>query len=306
MPKDFAYYIDEFGNYLLIERSLSPNTTSSYINDILQYCTYLEENYALNDLNLITKEHIINFLRYLYDCNLKTKTIARKISAIKMFHKFLFLNNYIKENVSSFIEQPKLEKELPIVYSVEEIDKLLATFNEDDILEFRNKTMLELMYSTGLRVSELVNLNIEDVHLSMGFVKCLGKGNKERIIPIGEVASKMLEKYLTEVRDKLNTNYDNKILFLNKNGTRISRQYFWKILKEKAQKIGLSSKISPHKIRHSYATHLLENKADIRYIQELLGHSNIATTQIYTHIDSKKLNDIINNFHPRNNTNRRR
>ncbi|QVK19222.1 site-specific tyrosine recombinase XerD [Mycoplasmatota bacterium] len=297
MNNNIDYLIDEFNHYLLIERGLSQNTITSYNNDIIQYSDYLK----VTDINLIKREHIIEFLNHLHDLNLKPKSIARKISAIKMFHKFLFLNNYITENVSFFIEQPKLEKSLPEVLSTQEIDALLNSFTEETAIDLRNKTMVELMYSTGLRVSELVNLNIEDIHLSMGFLKCRGKGNKERIIPIGEIAIKLLEKYLNSARNKLNIHYDNQILFLNQNGLRISRYVFWKLLKTQANKINLTRNLSPHKLRHSFATHLLENQVDIRYIQELLGHSDISTTQIYTHVNSKRLNDVIRDFHPRKN-----
>ncbi len=293
-------YIDEFCNYLIIEKTLSNNTVISYNKDIIQYCDYLQNKLGVTDIKAIKREHIIEFLSSLYDMGLKPKSIARKITSIKMFHKFLFLNNYINVNVSSFIELPKLEKDLPNVLSLPEIDALLETFSEENAVEFRNKTMVELMYSTGLRVSELVNLNIEDIHLSMGFLKCKGKGSKERIIPIGNKALKLLEKYLAFERETLNINYDKQILFLNRNGFRITRQAFWKILKEHLKKLNISSHASPHTLRHSYATHMLENQADIRYIQELLGHSDVATTQIYTHINTKKLNSIIDEFHPRN------
>lgn len=301
MKYDIDYLIDEFNHYLLIERGLSQNTIISYNNDIMQYSDYLRDTIQLTDINLIKRDHIIEFISHLHDINLKSKSISRKISAIKMFHKFLFLNNYISENVSSFIEQPKLKKSLPEVLSTQEIDALLNSFTEETAIDLRNKTMVELMYSTGLRVSELVNLNIEDIHLSMGFLKCRGKGNKERIIPIGEVAIKILEKYLTYARGKLNLHYDNQVLFLNRNGLRITRQVFWRILKTQANKINLTRNLSPHKLRHSFATHLLENQVDIRYIQELLGHSDISTTQIYTHVNSKRLNNVINDFHPRKN-----
>lgn len=302
MKDKFAYLLDEFCSYLLIEKALSNNTISSYNSDLLQYYHYLNEKFKIEDVNLIKIEHLNEFLAHLYDLNLKANTIARKITAIKMFHKFLYINNYLKENITAFVKQPKLDKDLPIVFSTEEIDLLLATFNDDDIYDLRNKTMVELMYSTGLRVSELVNLNVEDIHLSMGFLKCKGKGNKERIIPIGEIASALLENYLQNVRDKFNIHYDRQALFLNRNGRRITRQAFWQILKKHAQKANLS-KLSPHKLRHSFATHLLENDADIRYIQELLGHSDISTTQIYTNVNTKKLNEVITSFHPRNKIN---
>jgi len=299
MKYDIDFLIDEFNNYLLIEKSLSQNTISSYNRDIIQYTGYLKTVLDITDIHMIKRDHIIEFISSLYDLKLKPKSISRKISAIKMFHKFLFLNNYIKENVSSFIELPKLETSLPDILSTHEIDILLNSFTEENATELRNKTMVELMYSTGLRVSELVNLNIEDIHLTMGFIKCRGKGNKERIIPMGEVAIHLLEKYYLRARGELNIHFDHQILFLNRNGLRMTRQSFWKVLKVHAQKVDLIRSLSPHKLRHSYATHLLENNVDIRYIQELLGHSDISTTQIYTHVNSKKLNDVMTLYHPR-------
>ncbi len=299
MKNNINLYIDEFLNYLLIERGLSQNTILAYNKDIIQYSDFLFKNLAITNMKEVKRENIIEFLSNLYDLNMQSKTISRKISAIKMFHKFLFLNHYLKENVSVFIEQPKIKKTIPTVLSLQEINDLLASFPENDILSLRNKTMVELMYSTGLRVSELVKLNIEDIHFSMGFLKCNGKGSKERIVPIGEKALKILKKYLNTAREKLNINYDNQILFLNREGMRISRQGFWKVLKEHAAMINLSKNISPHKLRHSFATHLLEKNVDIRFIQELLGHSDISSTQIYTHVNSKKLNEVVERYHPR-------
>lgn len=293
-------FIFEFTNHLLIERGLSTNTISAYKTDVSEYCNYLNKTLQIANLEDVNRDDIINFISYLFDRNIKPKSIARKISSIKMFHKFLYLNNYLNENIANFIEQPKIEKKLPDVLSVEEIDLLLASFKENDKYQFRNKTMVELMYSTGLRVSELVNLNIEDIHLTMGFLKCKGKGSKERIVPIGKKGVDLLNRYLNIYRNKFNVNYDNQILFLNKNGTRLSRQSFWKILKDHSKKCNININISPHKLRHSFATHLLENNVDIRFIQELLGHSNISTTQIYTHINSKRLNQVIEMYHPRN------
>ncbi len=299
MKTDFDYYIDEFCHYLLIERTLSQKTIESYQLDIMQYTKYLRNTLNIKDINQIKKENINEFLSNLYDSNLKSNSISRKISSIKMFHRFLFLNHYTKENVSSFIVQPKLEKKIPNVLSIQEVDDLLNSFTENNAIELRNKTMVELLYSTGLRISELVNLNISDINLSMGYVKCHGKGNKERIIPVGEVAITLLQKYLRLSRNKLNIHYDNQVLFLSRNGLRITRQHFFKILKKHAAKINLKRNISPHKLRHSFATHLLANSVDIRYIQELLGHSDISTTQIYTHVNAKKLNEVVNHYHPR-------
>ncbi|NLG82493.1 MAG: site-specific tyrosine recombinase XerD [Bacilli bacterium] len=291
------YFIDEFTQYLIIEKNLSNNSVNSYNRDIIHYVDYLEREFEITDVKDIKREHIINYLSSLYDQNMKPRTIARRIAAIRNFHKFLFLNEYVNVNVSSFVELPKLDKELPEVLSVQEVNEIIDSVEVNDPISLRNKTIFELLYSTGLRVSELVNLNIDDVHLAMGVIRCRGKGNKERILPVGEVAHSLLDQYLNQARKALNKHYDNQTLFLSIHGKRLDRQRVWQIVKNYASMIGL--KVTPHTFRHSYATHMLENQADIRYIQEMLGHSSLSTTQIYTHINSKTLTDVINKFHPR-------
>lgn len=291
------YFIDEFTQYLIIEKNLSNNSVNSYNRDIIHYVDYLEREFEITDVKDIKREHIINYLSSLYDQNMKPRTIARRIAAIRNFHKFLFLNEYVNVNVSSFVELPKLDKELPEVLSVQEVNEIIDSVEVNDPISLRNKTIFELLYSTGLRVSELVNLNIDDVHLTMGVIRCRGKGNKERILPVGEVAHSLLDQYLNQARKALNKHYDNQTLFLSIHGKRLDRQRVWQIVKNYASMIGL--KVTPHTFRHSYATHMLENQADIRYIQEMLGHSSLSTTQIYTHINSKTLTDVINRFHPR-------
>lgn len=291
------YFIDEFTQYLIIEKNLSNNSVISYNRDIIHYVDYLEREFEITDVKDIKREHIINYLSSLYDQNMKPRTIARRIAAIRNFHKFLFLNEYVNVNVSSFVELPKLDKELPEVLSVQEVNEIIDSVEVNDPISLRNKTIFELLYSTGLRVSELVNLNIDDVHLAMGVIRCRGKGNKERILPVGEVAHSLLDQYLNQARKALNKHYDNQTLFLSIHGKRLDRQRVWQIVKNYASMIGL--KVTPHTFRHSYATHMLENQADIRYIQEMLGHSSLSTTQIYTHINSKTLTDVINKFHPR-------
>ena len=196
--------------------------------------------------------------------------------------------------------KPKEKKSLPTVLSVEQVDKLINSFDESDPLQLRNKTMTELMYSTGLRVSELVNLKLNDLHFTTQTLSCVGKGNKERIVPMGERAVSLLRRYIDEVRPKLNKRLEPQILFLSSKGTQLTRQAVWKLLKEQLKICGLNPNISPHQLRHTFASHLLENQVDIRYIQELLGHSDISTTQIYTHVDTKTLNEVVNLYHPRN------
>jgi integrase/recombinase XerD len=305
MSNSIDHYIDEWMNYLYIERGMSRQTVAAYNLDIIQYTNYMVNVLGISQLQAITQDDIINFISHLTDRNLKPRTIKRKITSIKLFHKFLFLNHYLTENVSSFIEQPKNEQVLPEVFSIEEIDQLIQSFDESDPLTYRDKTMIELMYSAGLRVSEMVNLNLEDIHLSLGFIKCLGKGNKERVVPVGEQALSLLNHYITTIRPKLNKYYDPQSLFLNRYGKRVTRQFVHQVIKKHANQANLSDHLSAHKLRHSFATHLLENKVDIRYIQELLGHSNISTTQVYTHVNSKKLNEVVTDYHPRANNKRK-
>lgn len=248
----------------------------------------------------MTRVHIMQFLSCLKDEGKSARTIARHIASIRSFHHFLILDKIVDHDPTVHIETPHPELKLPKVLNTDEVDTLLNTPDLTTTLGLRDKAMLELMYATGMRVSELVNLNINDVHLSLGFVRCLGKGNKERIIPIGKMATEALKGYLEKARPKL-INQKNKTdsLFMNHHGQRLSRQGFWKILKQMAVKAGIEKELTPHTLRHSFATHLLENGADLRSVQELLGHSDISTTQIYTHVTKTRLKDVYNQFHPR-------
>lgn len=265
----------------------------------MQYTNYCSDELGLTDMNEITKEDIHSFISHLYDLNLASSSISRKISAIKEFHKFLYINDFIKENFVGYIKMPKITKKVPLVLSTSEIDKLLASFDETDDLEYLHKTMIELMYSTGIRVSELIGLKIDDLHLTMNFLQCRGKGSKERIVPMGERAVAMLNHYITSIRPTFNHYYDGQTLFIQGNGHSISRQYVWQMMKNQLKIAGLNESYSPHVLRHTFATHMLENNADIRYIQELLGHTDLSTTQTYTHVTSKALIETIHKFHPR-------
>jgi integrase/recombinase XerD len=229
----------------------------------------------------------------------KMSTIQRKLSAIKSFHAFLLLEKIVDDNVTAEIVSPKQEKKLPTVLSMEEVELILLKLEDDTPINKRNKSMVELMYATGMRVSELINLNIEDIHLNNEFIHVKGKGNKERIIPINDIAIKVLQDYIINGRIVLNKQNRHDALFLNYLGNRISRQSFWKFLTKHCESVGITKHINPHKLRHSFATHLLENGVDLRLVQELLGHEDISTTQIYTHIDKSHLKEIYNGAHPR-------
>lgn len=292
-------YLDDFINYLVIEKKVSDNTKKSYYNDLNKYIEFLKDNNITNVKN-INKNDIVNYIEYLNKTKCSPKTIAHNITCIKEFHKYLIKDGILNIDYSENIEGPKLRKSLPKVLSVEEVTKLLE-FPLITPFDYRNKAMIELMYSSGLRVSELVNLEVNDVNILMGNVRCYGKGSKERIIPIGDIALEFLEIYITEYRNSLLKGYTCDKLFLNNHGKAMTRQGFFKILKSIAKKQDIKTNFSPHTLRHSFATHLLEYGADLRSIQELLGHEDISTTQIYTHITNKKIREDYNMSHPRSN-----
>ena len=246
----------------------------------------------------ITVDDIRSYLSSLKRRKNSSASMSRKLSSVKSFHKFLVNNRYCKQNVAKIISNPKQEKKLPVVLTIEEVDRLLNVFTKDDPLELRNKTMIELTYSCGLRVSELINLKLNDIHLKMNIIDVYGKGNKERIVPIGEQAISLLKEYLEKARPLLANTKSRDFLFLNRDGLPISRQMFFIIIRQKAKLAGISKTISPHKLRHSFATHLLERGLDLRLIQELLGHESISTTEIYTHINDARLKEIVIASHP--------
>jgi integrase/recombinase XerD len=290
-----AYH--DFFHYLQVERGLSDNTLTSYKRDLKNYTDYVVEKHS--SWNEITRADIISFLYKLRDENKSSATIARTISSIRQFHHFLLREEIVKHDATLHIETPKKERKLPDVLSIEEVDKLLE-INGNSPLDIRNKAMLELIYATGLRVSELIALKLNDLHLTMGFLRCFGKGAKERIVPLGDVAQKAVENYLQYCRPTLlKKQRDENVLFLNQHGRPMTRQGFWKILKKLAKDAMITKDITPHTLRHSFATHLLENGADLRAVQEMLGHADISTTQIYTHVTKTRLKDMYKSFHPR-------
>lgn len=291
--------MDDFFHYLQVERGLSANTLMAYKRDLKKYAQYLGEAVQKKSWNAVIRNDILGFLYSLKDDGKSASTIARSISSIRLFHQYLIREKLVDRDASLHIETPKKERRLPSILSLREVDGLL-NIHPDTLLSNRNKAMLELLYATGLRVSELITLNVSDLHLTMGFVRCFGKGSKERIVPLGNAAEKALEEYLQFAREALTKrNQDENRLFVNQHGRPLSRQGFWKILKGIATDAGIKKKITPHTLRHSFATHLLENGADLRSVQEMLGHSDISTTQIYTHVTKARLKDIYKTFHPR-------
>lgn len=279
--------LEKYQIYLLtIKQKEEKTTVSSYIEDIYKYLEYMENNKIKTALN-IEYQNITNYLKYLDNNNYETSSIIRKIVSIKLFHKYLSEEYKIKD-VSSKIINPRLRRKLPNILTIEEVDNLLD-IKLNTPFDYRNKAMLELMYSSGLRVSELVDLKLNNIDLDNGYVRCLGKGKKERIIPIGEIAIEYLKKYINEYRNSMKKGYYTENVFLNNHGKNITRQGFFLIIKNIAKEKNIDKNITPHMLRHSFATHLLNNGANLRTIQEMLGHSSITTTQIYTNVS----NDII-------------
>lgn len=294
-----TFAVEDFFHYLQIERGLADNTISSYRRDLTQYVQYVTKEKEITDWNKVTRNEVVAFLYTLKDNGKSAATISRMISTIRAFHQFLIREKVVDTDASLHVETPKLDRLLPDVLTAKEIDKLLDV-KDSSTLAIRNKAMLELLYATGLRVTELVTLRVTDLHLKMGFVRCFGKGSKERIIPLGDLAKNALETYLETARNELiKKNQTETMLFVNHHGKPLSRQGFWKIIKNVAREAGLTKEITPHMLRHSFATHLLENGADLRSVQEMLGHADISTTQIYTHITKTRLKDMYDQFHPR-------
>ena len=288
--------LEKFKIYLLTEKHLLENSITSYLDDIIKYLEFMEKNNIKSYKNIKYKD-INNYLKYLDDNKYSIYSVVRKISSIKAFHKYLSIN-YNLEDASAKIESPRFYKKLPNILTIEEVDMLLNIELKNDF-DYRNKAMIEVMYATGLRVSELVNLELNNVDLDNNLIRCYGKGNKERIVPLGDIASKYLNIYLEEHRDNLKKKYLCDKIFLNNHGKGITRQGFFIILKDIAEKKGINKNITPHMLRHSFATHLLNNGADLRTIQVMLGHSNLSTTQIYTNVSNDILKENYDLYHPR-------
>ncbi|GGJ94349.1 tyrosine recombinase XerD [Lentibacillus kapialis] len=290
---------EDFVHYLTVERGATDNTLKSYQRDLKNYIYFLNNVRHKSDWIEIGRIDITGFLSTLKEENKSPATIARAISSIRSFHHFLIREQIVKHDASIHIETPKREQKLPSTLTSKDVEALLSTGGSTPLM-IRNKAMLELMYATGLRVSELVGLKVSDLHLTMGFVRCMGKGSKERIVPLGDMAKKAMDDYLQDARTTLvKRKQDKNALFVNQHGRPLSRQGFWKILKAITRDAGIHKTITPHTLRHSFATHLLENGADLRSVQEMLGHSDISTTQIYTHITKARLKDIYQSYHPR-------
>ena len=290
--------IETFLNYLSVERGLSNNTLIAYREDLNFYIGFLLKSH-IDALSKIDKNHITNFMFAQKDKGISANSIARRLAAIRMFHRFLVREGITKSDPSNLIDSPRLWKKIPDTLSVNEMEALIAQPGLRDPQGIRDRAILETLYATGMRVSEAVNLKKDNVNLDIGFLRCTGKGNKERVIPLGKKAIASIKRYLESSRLKLLKGKGSEFLFLNRFGNKISRVSLWKIVKKYALAAKIKKPIKPHILRHSFATHLLERGADLRSVQEMLGHSNISTTQIYTHINKDRLKAIHRMFHPR-------
>lgn len=295
---DMKQYVHHFIDYIGIEKGLANNTLHSYERDLTAYITFLVRE-GITNLENTSRLHIMSYLSHLQEQKRASATISRNMASIRNFYQFLFRERIITHNPSVEMETPKIEKRLPKVLNFQEVEKLLNQPSSNEPFDLRDKAMLELLYATGIRVSELVTLKITHINLSMGFVRCYGKGSKERIIPLGQKAIEALTVYLQKGWKKLAKGEDQDSLFMNHHGSQISRQGFWKIIKKHSLQAGINKRITPHTLRHSFATHLLENGADLRSVQEMLGHADISTTQIYTQVTKTRLKDVYNKAHPR-------
>ena len=295
-----GYYI-RFKQYLQLERSLSINSIEAYADDLKKLENYSELFNGYQTPEKFSYKQLQQFIEWFAKIGFSAASQARVISGIKTFYKFLILENDIQQNPAELLETPKLTRKIPIFLNVEEIDQLLSLIDRSNNEGERNMSMLETLYSCGLRVSELVNLKITDLHLNSDYIKITGKGNKERLVPIGKIAKKLILNYLTTIRVKYPVKKEFvDILFLNRRGGKLSRVMVFYIIKDLAEKAGIKKTLSPHSFRHSFATHLVEGGADLRAVQEMLGHESITTTEIYTHLDRQFLRDNILSYHPRN------
>lgn len=295
-------YLEGFRSYMLLERSLSANTVEAYLRDVSKLAEFSEIKGLDLNPTLVESEHLHEFIFWLNELGLGATSQARLISGLKTFYKYLLLEDIIDNDPTHLLETPKMQRTIPEVLSYQEMQRLLAAIDLSTDHGTRNRAMLETLYASGLRVSELISLRISNLYLDVGFIKVIGKNNKERIVPIGEEAIKHIGYYRQGVRNKMKKidKEDEDTLFLNRRGRKLSRIMVFMIVKETAQLAGITKNVSPHTFRHSFATHLIEGGADLRAIQDMLGHENITTTEIYTHLDTEFLKETILSFHPRN------
>lgn len=296
---NWSRYIKDFVSYLKIEKGLAENSILAYQNDVAKLCDFAVSNQK--SPTEITYNDLKQLIAELFDLGLSARSQARIISGIKQFYAFLLLENVISDDPSELLEQPKIGRKLPEILTIEEIDALIAVIDLSKNEGHRNRAIIETLYSCGLRVSELINLRFSDLYFDEGFIRVIGKGNKERLVPVSPQVQKEIELYNNHIRrhQEITKGHEN-IVFLNRRGSQLTRVMIFTIIKELAKSIGLKKTISPHTFRHSFATHLIEGGANLRAIQDMLGHESITTTEIYTHLDQRFLREAILSFHPRN------
>ena len=294
-------YLKGFKAYMQLERSMSANTIDAYLHDVSLLAGFIANNHPELGLGAIELPHLQSFLQYVNELELSAATQARVISGTKSFFRYLLIEEVISNDPTELLEAPKLKRSLPSFLSVSEVESLFAAIDHSTPEGQRNRAMLETLYSCGLRVTELIGLQLSNLYLDIGFVRVVGKGNKERLVPIGSTAIKQVKLYKDHVRSKLKTIKPGQedFLFLNRRGSKLSRVMVFLILKELTEKCGIKKNIHPHTLRHSFATHLVEAGADLRAVQEMLGHKSITTTEIYTHLDRGYLRDTLQRYHPR-------
>ena len=296
--------VDQFLGYLSVERGLAKNTIIAYGRDLRKYLKFLEER-GIRSLQRSSHKEIMAYLMELKNPSrpgrrgLSSASVARNLVAIKMFHRFLVAEGHLKNGPTANMDSPLVSKKLPHVLTIPEVGKLLHRASGRTLGEVRDRTILELLYGTGLRISELISLKMVDLNLQFSYLRCFGKGGKERIVPFGREARGWIKKYLEKARPQLARRKSDSRLFLTRLGKGFSRQGLWKVIKKYANKSGLGKEITPHTLRHCFATHLLQGGADLRSVQEMLGHADISTTQVYTHVDRKRLKRIHSKYHPR-------
>jgi integrase/recombinase XerD len=291
-------FIDEFMDYISVERGLAKNTLLAYRRDLAKYIDHLSQK-GIKIAAQVKREHVSNFMFDLKKHEMSPTTICRNLAAVKMFHRFLVRENLAKEDPTTLVDTPKLWKRIPSVLTQTEIESMILAASGKKIQQVRDQAILEIFYASGLRVSELSDLKTTSINYDVGFVRAVGKGSKERIIPLGMKAREAVQRYLLRARPKLLKDKTSDVLFLSQLGKKISRQSLWAVIKLYARKANIKKTIKPHTLRHTFATHLLEHGADLRSVQEMLGHADISTTQIYTHVDKERLKSVHKQFHPR-------
>lgn len=297
----FKDYLEDFAHYLKIDQDKSDNTIQAYLRDLTNFFDYCDKS-SIDQWEQVDYAFVQSYLNDLHQKNYATSSTSRMLSSLRQFFHYLLKEQIITLNPMQKVLGPKKEKHLPASLSLDQVEKILQAPDTSDYIGLRDRAILELMYATGLRVSELTHLSLRDLHLELGFIQTIGKGNKERLLPIGEEAAYWLNQYLQDVRPLFlakKTSRHTQHVFLNQRGNPFTRQGIWKNLNKYVQIAGISMDVSPHMLRHSFATHLLENGADLRMVQELLGHSNISTTQIYTHISKHRLQEVYRDHFPR-------